>query len=146
MTSREREMADTLEEPVRSIALAVFKYFDEVLLGSRWRVAFIGPLSCRRTAVEQNGLYQLGRSLPGKIVTKCDGYLKPSNHQPGWAFDIGIRDTWANEIVWYRDSSVMEPHQYFRQLVAFLIEAGMSWAGDWEDPWDWHHFEWKGTE
>ena len=34
-----------------------------------------------RTAEEQNALYQLGRSKPGRKVTNCDGYKAKSNHQ-----------------------------------------------------------------
>lgn len=47
------------------------------------------------TAEEQNKLYQQGRTRPGDIVTKCDGYHLKSNHQTkfdslGYAVDIGV--------------------------------------------------------
>ena len=35
-----------------------------------------------RTAQRQFELYSQGRTMPGKIVTYCDGELKKSNHQP----------------------------------------------------------------
>jgi len=40
-----------------------------------------------RDSEYQNSLYQIGRTLPGKIVTKCDGYKKKSYHQTGKAWD-----------------------------------------------------------
>ncbi|MEF2599722.1 MAG: M15 family metallopeptidase, partial [Fusobacterium mortiferum] len=48
-----------------------------------------------RTAEEQNKIYQQGRTIPGKIVTKCDGYKIKSKHQVkadglGYAFDIAV--------------------------------------------------------
>ena len=48
-----------------------------------------------RTAEEQNKIYQQGRTIPGKIVTKCDGYNIKSKHQVkadglGYAFDIAV--------------------------------------------------------
>jgi len=48
-----------------------------------------------RTAEYQNSLYQQGRTKPGKIVTKLDGYNRKSNHQAkadgyGHAVDIAV--------------------------------------------------------
>jgi peptidoglycan L-alanyl-D-glutamate endopeptidase CwlK len=34
-----------------------------------------------RTLLRQQELWAQGRTTPGKIVTFCDGLLKPSNHQ-----------------------------------------------------------------
>lgn len=35
-----------------------------------------------RTLEQQMALYAQGRTMPGHIVTNCDGVLKRSNHQP----------------------------------------------------------------
>lgn len=40
-----------------------------------------------RDAEYQNTLYQIGRSKPGKIITKCDGFKIKSKHQSGNAWD-----------------------------------------------------------
>lgn len=34
-----------------------------------------------RTAEQQEALYAVGRTKPGKIVTQCDGHTRKSNHQ-----------------------------------------------------------------
>lgn len=47
-----------------------------------------GISSGRRTASEQNALYQRGRTTPGNIITHNDGYIKISDHQDGDAVDF----------------------------------------------------------
>jgi peptidoglycan L-alanyl-D-glutamate endopeptidase CwlK len=47
-----------------------------------------GISSGRRTAIEQNILYQQGRTTPGNIITYRDGYLIKSMHQTGRAIDF----------------------------------------------------------
>jgi peptidoglycan LD-endopeptidase CwlK len=59
-----------------------------------------------RTATQQNGLWALGRSLPGKIVTNAQAYQ--SNHVIGCAVDIapdgsnGRPDWNAGDPAWQR--------------------------------------------
>ncbi len=40
------------------------------------------PLEGVRSRERQIALYAQGRTVPGKIVTFCDGITTPSNHQP----------------------------------------------------------------
>ena len=152
MNSRERSLVKTLEEPARSIVFEAFKRFDGFLVNSRWRLSLPGRYPCRRTPEDQRSIFMRGRravSTPtgvvyevvGKVRTYCDGYERKSRHQSGLAVDIGFRDTMTREFVWYVHSSPEEPHVLFCQLVAFLEGAGFNWAGYWDDPWDWHHFE-----
>jgi len=44
------------------------------------------------TVIEQNKLYQQGRTKPGKIVTNCDGRKNISKHQRDQARDLVIID------------------------------------------------------
>src|SRR3712207_8950492 len=59
-----------------------------------------------RTAGQQNHLYQQGRTRRGVIVTRCDGYKYPSNHQEkidgyGYAADVCIlKYTTKGDIDW----------------------------------------------
>lgn len=53
-----------------------------------------------RTAEYQRTLWEEGRSRPGHIVTNCDGYATPSNHQAktdgyGHAVDLAFLPTAA---------------------------------------------------
>lgn len=41
----------------------------------------------KRTTEEQQALWAQGRTMPGRIVTNCDGVVKLSNHQSGRALD-----------------------------------------------------------
>lgn len=43
-----------------------------------------------RDAEYQHMLYEQGRTAPGKIVTKCDGYTNKSRHQSGEAWDAVV--------------------------------------------------------
>ena len=45
-----------------------------------------------RDAEYQHRLYEQGRTAPGKIVTKCDGYKNKSRHQSGEAWDAVVLD------------------------------------------------------
>ncbi len=152
MNQRERALVETLKEPAKSIVFEAFKRFDESLDGHRFRLSLPGRHPCFRTRAQQHAIWMKGRQevatltgpvyhVRGKVRTYCDGFEKRSRHQSGLAVDIGFRDTWSGKFTWYVDGSAREPHELFRQLVAFLEEAGFEWAGRWKDPWDWHHFE-----
>lgn len=53
-----------------------------------------------RDSEYQNSLYNQGRTKPGKIVTKCDGYKLKSKHQEGKAFDIVPIDNATGKALW----------------------------------------------
>lgn len=94
-----------------------------------------------RSDKEQNKLYQKGRSLPGKIITNCDGYKYKSNHQIksdgyGYAADIAILIN--NKIDW-------DIH-LFKELVDdkvrnLMDEYNIEWGGDWSSFKDYPHFQ-----
>jgi len=62
-----------------------------------------------RTDAEQQALYAIGRTKPGRIVTNADGHTHKSNHQPkadgyGYAADccflIDGRPSWDDDLPW----------------------------------------------
>lgn len=96
-----------------------------------------------RTAEEQNKLYQQGRTVPGKIVTNCDGYKLKSNHQTksdglGHAGDIAVLVN--NKITW--------EEKYYKEVAIsariLMQKYNIEWGGDWKNFKDLPHFEYKG--
>jgi len=77
-----------------------------------------------RTAEYQHSLYQIGRTLPGKIVTNCDGFIIKSNHQVhadgfGHAIDIAFTGN--------QPYDASHPWLRYGNLVR---AAGLVWGGD----------------
>ena len=96
-----------------------------------------------RTAEEQNKLYQQGRTVPGKIVTNCDGHKLKSNHQIksdglGHAGDIAVLIN--NKITW--------KEKYYKEVAMsariLMQKYNIEWGGDWKNFKDLPHFEYKG--
>lgn len=89
----------------------------------------------RRSAAEQQALYDQGRRYPGPIVTAAPpGY---SWHEFGRAFDVAIR-RWAGDQTpgnWYDG-----PWQRIGELGE---EVGLEWGGRWKHP-DFPHFQHTG--
>ena len=101
-----------------------------------------------RTTEEQQELFALGRSKPGRIVTYVDGVNKKSSHQFGRAVDVApwfeevphIR--WDNEKDWFHFAG-------FVKGVAALKGIPVIWGGDWDSDFDledqrfndWPHWE-----
>lgn len=90
-----------------------------------------------RTTAQQQALFALGRTKPGKIVTRADGVINRSNHQVwndgfGHAVDCtfvvdldgdGAMDdpTWDEKRPW--------------ELYGVVAESqGLSWGGRWKSP------------
>ena len=107
-----------------------------------------------RTAAYQNELYQQGRTKPGKIVTKLDGYNKKSNHQAktdgyGHAVDIavcGYYDGNGNYVKCTTDAEMFNNKKLVeisRHVKAVAKEMGMEivWGGDWKTLYDTPHYE-----
>jgi len=84
-----------------------------------------------RSSDEQNALYQIGRTKPGKIVTNCDGYKKKSKHQLWRAVDLAVVEN--GEIKW--DSPVYD------ELGEFWDSVGGIWGGNFSGLPDKCHFE-----
>ena len=96
-----------------------------------------------RIAEEQNKLYQQGRTVPGKVITNCDGYKIKSKHQAkadgfGYAGDIAIlingKATWEEK--YYKEVANVG-----REL---MEKYNIEWGGDWKKFKDLPHFEYIG--
>ena len=107
-----------------------------------------------RTAAYQNELYQQGRTRPGKIVTKLDGYNKKSNHQAkadgyGHAVDIAVcghYDQNGNYVKYTTDAEMFDNKKLVeisRHVKAVAKEMGLDivWGGDWKTLYDTPHYE-----
>jgi len=76
-----------------------------------------------RTEDQQKALYEIGRSLPGKKVTNCDGEIKISNHQLWIAADLVLIQ--YGKIVWGRGEG-------YERLGEMAKVEGLGWGGDWD--------------
>ena len=107
-----------------------------------------------RTAEYQNELYQQGRTKPGKIVTKLDGYNKKSNHQAkadgyGHAVDIAVCGHYDQNGIYVKYTTDAEMFdnkklvEISRHVKAVAKEMGMEivWGGDWKTLYDTPHYE-----
>lgn len=107
-----------------------------------------------RTAEYQNSLYQQGRTKPGKIVTKLDGYNRKSNHQAkadgyGHAVDIAVcghYDQNGDYVKYTTDAEMFDNKKLVeisRHVKAVAKEMGMEivWGGDWKTLYDTPHYE-----
>ena len=107
-----------------------------------------------RTAEYQNELYQQGRTKPGKIVTKLDGYNRKSNHQAkadgyGHAVDIAVcghYDQNGNYVKCTTDAEMFDNKKLVeisRHVKAVAKEMGLDivWGGDWKTLYDTPHYE-----
>ena len=97
-----------------------------------------GIASGKRTTAEQQALYALGRTKPGKIVTYLDGVNKKSYHQSGKAVDVyayvnGKAD-WS--------SKYYEPiARHIQQVAKEKFNTDLTWGGDWKNFIDRPHFQ-----
>ena len=107
-----------------------------------------------RTAEYQNSLYQQGRTKPGKIVTKLDGYSRKSNHQAkadgyGHAVDIAVcgqYDQNGNYVKCTTDAEMFDNKKLVeisKHIKAVAKEIGLEivWGGDWKTLYDTPHYE-----
>jgi peptidoglycan LD-endopeptidase CwlK len=94
-----------------------------------------------RPVEEQKKLYEQGRSLPGKIITNCDGIKNKSKHNyyPSKAFDFAaIVD---GQVTW-------DEHYYINignhiKNTAKHLGINIEYGGDWEKFKDYPHVQLK---
>lgn len=107
-----------------------------------------------RTAEYQNSLYQQGRTKPGKIVTKLDGYSRKSNHQAksdgyGHAVDIAVcghYDQNGGYVKYTTDAEMFDNKKLVEismHVKAAAKKMGLEivWGGDWKTLYDTPHYE-----
>ena len=83
-------------------------------------------ISGTRTYAEQDGLFALGRTKSGKIVTKAKG--GQSNHNFGIAWDVGIFDG----ATYFAGNTKKEDQAYVVLGQHILAQVGgLEWGGNW---------------
>jgi peptidoglycan L-alanyl-D-glutamate endopeptidase CwlK len=90
-----------------------------------------------RTAEGQQVLYNQGRTVPGKIVTNCDGLIKKSNHQVG---EDGYGH--AADLAFQGSDPFSELHPW-DCYGACAKAIGLKWGGQWKAFIDRPHVEWR---
>ena len=120
---------------LRAEVKRLFNYINNEILKGRAKVRITQTL---RTNKEQNDLFALGRTAPGKIVTFARG--GDSFHNYGLAFDIcliidGKEASWDTKADYDKDGVAdwMEVVQVFKV-------HGWTWGGDWKFS-DMPHFQ-----
>lgn len=100
-----------------------------------------------RTFKEQRILYSQGRTMPGPIVTNCDGFRKKSNHQSDTPIGNAV-DVVPYPIDW-NDRDRFYHFAGFARGVAWQLGVDLRWGGDWDSDYvlndqsfyDFPHFE-----
>lgn len=95
-----------------------------------------------RTFKEQDDLFAIGRTKPGKKVTQAKG--GQSIHNYGFAVDIvliidGKTASWDTKADW-DDDKIAD----WIECVTIFKANGWEWGGDWQSFKDMPHFEKKG--
>ena len=95
-----------------------------------------------RTFAEQDALYAIGRTKPGKKLTNAKG--GQSVHNYGFAVDIvliidGKEASWDTKKDWDGDKQ-----SDWMEVVVIFKKNGWNWGGDWISFKDMPHFEKKG--
>lgn len=127
-----------LHPHVREEVVKIIKACDLALQG-RAKIRITQGL---RTAEEQDKLYALGRTLPGKRVTRARG--GESIHNYGFAVDIcliidGKMASWDTLKDWDNDTV-----SDWYECVKIFSMYGWEWGGLWKSFKDLSHFEKKG--
>jgi len=127
---------------VRQEAVNAYNYINNNLFGKQIRLRFAYTL---RTFNEQDSLYAIGRTKPGKKVTNAKA--GQSIHNYGLAFDIvilidkngdGIFET-ASWNIASDDDKDGTPD--WMEAVTYLKKLGWVWGDDWKSFPDYPHFE-----
>lgn len=88
-------------------------------------------LTCTlRSQKEQDELYALGRTKPGRKVT----WVRKSKHNTGEAFDIAMLKN--GKITWYAND--------YKKAGEIGRNLGLRWGGDYKTTKDYPHFEYVG--
>lgn len=131
-----------LHPAIRQEALSAYKHINSKLLGKNTRLRFAYTL---RSFSEQDNLYALGRTNPGKKVTNARG--GQSVHNYGLAFDIVIlidKDGDGNfeTASWDINSdNDNDGRADWMEVTQYLKSLGWQWGGEWTTFPDYPHFE-----
>jgi peptidoglycan L-alanyl-D-glutamate endopeptidase CwlK len=90
-----------------------------------------------RTFAEQEALYALGRTKPGKRVTNARG--GQSFHNYGLAFDIVILEDRDGNGTF--ETANWDVNALWKEVASFFKSKGWEWGGDWKSFKDYPHFQ-----
>lgn len=120
-----RARLDTCHNDLRDLFYAVVRHFDCTIVCGH------------RTTAEQQALYAKGRTVPGQIVTNCDGLVRKSRHQtlPSVAVDVV-----PYPIDWDNLNRFHEMAGWV-QAMAVGMQINVRWGGHWRTLKDYPHWE-----
>ncbi len=133
-----KERISKLHPSVRAEMTKIIEQIDKALTGR----AVVRISQGLRTFKEQDDLFAIGRTKPGKKVTDAKG--GQSIHNYGFAVDIvliidGKTASWDTKADWDGDKVAD-----WMECVAIFKANGWDWGGDWQSFKDMPHFEKKG--
>lgn len=133
------ERIEKLHPSVREEVKQIIKECDESLSG----IAKVRISQGLRTFKEQDKLYSIGRTKPGKKVSNAKA--GQSIHNYGLAVDIcliidGKTASWDTAKDWDNDKIAD-----WMEVVNIFIKHGWDWGGSWKTFKDMPHFEKKGN-
>ena len=143
------EFSDSSKKNLEGIKPALKLLFERVISHSSHDFG-IPEHGGKRTAEEQNELYQIGRTkeLDRKPITNLDGYKNKSYHQTGMAVDIYIYD--EHGACWdciekYKEVAdlILKTFKKMQYEGHFCKCEKLRWGGDWTSFKDYPHFEVK---
>lgn len=150
-TKKKYVLSDASIEKMKGVHPKLIELMKKAISDSPYDFKIVQGL---RTAEYQNSLYQQGRTKPGKIVTKLDGYNRKSNHQAkadgyGHAVDIAVcghYDQNGNYVKCTTDAEMFDNKKLVeisRHVKAVAKEMGLDivWGGDWKTLYDTPHYE-----
>jgi peptidoglycan L-alanyl-D-glutamate endopeptidase CwlK len=117
--SGHRILDRTSEKNIATLHENVALFARTLVLAAEDKGIKIRIISGLRTYEEQDALYEIGRTMPGKKVTDAKG--GHSNHNFGIAFDVGVFDG---------DKYLQESPSY-NIIGEIARETGLEWGGNW---------------
>ena len=104
-----------------------------------------------RTIVQQQALYEKGRTKPGEIVTYADGIIKESNHQikaDGYAYAVDLYPYINGSIRREYGEYKYEVNAIAKHILKTAEKLGINivWGGNWKTLFDSPHFELRNKE
>lgn len=138
MDQTTKKHINQLHPSLRDEIVKIIQECDAVLTGK----AKIRITQGLRTFAEQDALYSLGRTKPGKITTNAKG--GQSVHNYGFAVDIcliidGKIASWDTAKDWDNDR-IADWHE----CVKVFAKYGWDWGGNWKTFKDFPHFDKRG--
>lgn len=136
------ERIKLMHPAVRNEVQEAYLYVNNSLLGNGVRLRFSHTF---RSFKEQEDLYSLGRTQPGKIITNANKGF--SIHNYGLAFDIVfLRDKDGNgtfETVSWDTKADFDYDEIadWKEVTDYFRRLGWKWGGDWKSFPDYPHFE-----